>query len=324
MGRREDAHASQLGFEFDPVVPPDEDRAVAGQQQDAGRPDTGHAPVAPTPRTTAFTPGTSAPAPLLPTHQIGTPPAALPPGARWRTVQVGDQRIGFVLQRSRRRSIGFVIGDEGLRVTAPSWVLMGAIDAAVTEKAPWILSKLSLWQERQARLAMSDTRWEDGGRFPYLGRRLVLRLDAQRPTGPSSADPLDGDTLWVALPADADAARVRDSVLVWLQAQAGRVIGERLDDFLARTGLRINRWRLSSATTRWGSCSSAGNIMLSWRLMHFPPSVIDYVIAHELAHLREMNHSPDFWAEVAQLMPGYEQARDVLRKHDPTSLPRFD
>ncbi|QEI09482.1 M48 family metallopeptidase [Pigmentiphaga aceris] len=233
--------------------------------------------------------------------------------------------IGFVLLRSKRRSIGFMIGDEGLRVTAPRWVTLGDIDAAVTEKSAWILSKLQVWRERRDKIALGGTRWEDGGEFPYLGKRLVLRLSMQHGTvldGNPDA-PEDGATLWLGLPADASSIRVRDTVQVWLQGQARRLIGTRLNAFLARTGLKIAKWRLSSASSRWGSCTSTGNIMLSWRLMHFGVDVIDYVIAHELAHLREMNHSPKFWAQVSLLLPGFEPARDVLRQHDPASLPKF-
>ncbi|MFQ6685882.1 M48 family metallopeptidase, partial [Bordetella pertussis] len=99
--------------------------------------------------------------------------------------------------------------------------------------------------------------------------------------------------------------------------------GARLAHFLQLTGLRIRRWRLSSAATRWGSCTSDGNIMLNWRLIHFAPAIIDYVIAHELAHLREMNHSQDFWTEVGHILPGFEDAKNVLRRHDPATLPQF-
>ncbi|MDX3904536.1 MAG: SprT family zinc-dependent metalloprotease [Pigmentiphaga sp.] len=255
------------------------------------------------------------------------PPLELPPGARWREVVAEGQLIRFVLQRSRRRTIGFLVGDDGLRVTAPRWVGLAEIDAAVREKARWILSKLHDWQLRKERLALNETRWEDGGELPYLGRRIVMRLDAQRSTSLASADPdapADGDILWLGLPHDATPARIRDAVQAWLQGRAGILFEARLQAFLARTGLSIARWRLSSAATRWGSCTSEGKILLNWRLIHFPVDIIDYVIAHELAHLREMNHGPGFWAEVGQLLPGFESARETLRRHDPASLPKFD
>jgi predicted metal-dependent hydrolase len=253
-------------------------------------------------------------------------PDPLPEGARWREVETPQQTIGFVLQRSRRRSIGFVIADDGLRITAPNWVTLGQIDEAVREKAKWILAKLREWQERKEKLALTGTRWVDGGELPYLGKRIVLGLAADRRQAFFSGvaqEPQDGDTLWLPLPPSADAARVRDAAQAWLQQRASDRFGARLAYFLERTGLAIRRWRLSSAATRWGSCASDGTIMLNWRLVHFAPDIIDYVIAHELAHLREMNHSQDFWAEVGHILPDFEQAKQALRQHDPAALPQF-
>src|SRR5690606_34792554 len=181
------------------------------------------------------------------------------------------------------------------------------------------------WRERQRRIAAQRTNWVDGGTLPYLGVTIIMRLDGSKDTQFSgiAEAPSENDTLWLSLPADATGDRIRDVVQAWLQQQAHAIIGARLNAFLQRTGLRINRWRLSSARTRWGSCSSRGNIMLNWRLIHFPLPIIDYVIAHELAHLREMNHGPGFWSEVSRLHPDYQQAREVLRQHSPTSLPTY-
>lgn len=258
---------------------------------------------------------------------VPTPcPELLPEGARWREVQTEQQTIGFVLLRSRRRSIGFVITDDGLRVTIPNWVTLGQADAAVREKSPWILAKLRDWHARKEQLAIAHTRWQAGGELPYLGKRIVLALGADQRQAYLSGDadaPEDGATLWLALPAHADAARVRDAAQAWLQQRAGAWFGARLAHFLQISGLKIRRWRLSSAATRWGSCTSDGNIMLNWRLIHFTPAIIDYVIAHELAHLREMNHSQDFWAEVGHILPNFEDAKKALRRHDPSLLPQF-
>ena len=257
--------------------------------------------------------------------RVDTPcPATLPMGARWREVKCEQQTIGYVLQRSKRRSIGFVITDDGLRVTAANWVTLAQIDAAVIEKSKWILSKLRDWHARQDKLALAHMRWQAGGRLPYLGTHIVLALGSDKRASFLDGDadaPVEGDVLRLSLPADADPARVRDAAQSWLQARAKAEFGRRLQFFLARTGLRIKKWRLSGAATRWGSCTSDGSIMLNWRLIHFAPSIIDYVIAHELAHLREMNHSSDFWAEVGNILPDYESARAVLRKHDPATLP---
>lgn len=258
-------------------------------------------------------------------------PKELAPDTKWRLVRHGDQTVGFVLLRSKRRSIGFVIGDEGLRVTAPNWVTLQQIDAAVVEKMPWILSKLKDWQARKEQLAMSHTRWQAGGELPYMGSRIILKIGVPGPHVPpgstyfeGDADaPLAGQALWLPLPNDADSNRMRDMTQAWLQSRAKSWFDHRLKYFLNLTGLKIRQWRLSSAATRWGSCTTDGNIMLNWRLIHFSPIVIDYVIAHELAHLREMNHSQDFWSEVEQLFPDYQEARKMLNRHTPDGVPEI-
>lgn len=290
-------------------------------------------PAGAAPLRSAEPPAPQPPAPRAPAPPASSPsviptprPDPLPPGSRWREVATEQQPIGFVLLRSRRRSIGFVITDDGLRVTAPNWVTLAQIDDAVREKARWILAKLRDWHARKEQLAMAHTRWQAGGELPYLGKRIVLGLasDCRQAflSGDASA-PRDGDTLWLPLPADASSARIRDAAQAWLQQRADAWFGARLAHFLQRTGLQIRRWRLSSAATRWGSCTSDGCIMLNWRLIHFAPAIVDYVIAHELAHLREMNHSQDFWAEVGNILPDFESAKKLLRRHDPATLPQF-
>jgi predicted metal-dependent hydrolase len=125
----------------------------------------------------------------------------------------------------------------------------------------------------------------------------------------------------VGLPQNAEPEQIRDAVQSWLQRQARRVFEERCREFAQRLGVRVTRLALSSAQTRWGSASADGSIRLHWRLIHFAMPVIDYVVAHELAHLREMNHSPAFWDVVRSVMPDYEQARGALKDD---VLPAFD
>ena len=258
-------------------------------------------------------------------------PSTLPEGARWRTVQHAGQMIGFVLIRSRRRSIGFTIGDDGLRVAAPNWVSLGQIDAAVVEKSGWILAKLRDWQARKQKMSMTSNCWQSGGALPYLGCKIIIQLGTPS-TLPSSStawlggdpeSPQHGTLLWLPLPAHADSARIRDMAQAWLQSRAKIWFDQRMKYFLEVSGLTIRRWRLSSASTRWGSCTSDGSIMLNWRLIHFSPTVIDYVIAHELAHLRQMNHSRDFWDEVGSLYPDYLTAKQMLKGHTPDHMPDF-
>jgi hypothetical protein len=127
--------------------------------------------------------------------------------------------------------------------------------------------------------------------------------------------------LRVGLPHDASAEQLREAVQGWLQRQALRVFKERCAYFAPRLGVRVRRLSLSSAATRWGSASADGAIWLHWRLIHFTLPVIDYVVAHELAHLREMNHSRAFWEVVRSVVPDYQRARRTL---DDVPVPVLD
>jgi predicted metal-dependent hydrolase len=235
-----------------------------------------------------------------------------------RRIQLGEHSVGYELRRAQRRSIGFVVGDEGLSVAAPRWVGQGDIDEALQTKARWILRKLVDQGERLNRLAAARVDWRDGAELPYLGEPLRIVLDA-RVDGARFDE--TARLLQIGLSADAAPTQIRDAVQSWLQRQALQRFAERCAHFAQRLGVRVRQIRLSSAQTRWGSATSNGTIRLHWRLMHFAPSTIDYVVAHELAHLREMNHSPAFWDVVRSVMPDFEAARGALQHH---ALPVFD
>lgn len=250
------------------------------------------------------------------------PPLAQPAGFQHpraqRDIVLGEHRVAYELRRARRRSIGFVVGTEGLTVSAPRWVGLGDVEAALREKSTWILRKLHEQRERARRVEAARVEWRDGASVPFLGETLILVLDP-RVTGAvlnAQAQSLPGVPhlmLHLGLPQQAEPAQIRDAVQSWLQRQARRVFEERCAHFAERLGVRMKRLSLSSASTRWGSASVDGTIRLNWRLVHFGLPVIDYVVTHELAHLREMNHGPAFWDVVRSALPNYELARGVLR-----------
>ena len=235
-----------------------------------------------------------------------------------REIRLGEHSVAYELKRTRRRSIGFLVSFEGLSVSAPRWVNLADIESALLEKSGWILRKLGEQQERRRRLQAARVDWRDGTSIPFLGEPVIVLLDP-RATGAVlhfDAQALPGVprlTLHVGLPQTAQPAQIRDAVQSWLQRQARRVFEERCRHFAAQLGVRVTRLSLSSATTRWGSASADGSIRLNWRLVHFAMPTIDYVVAHELAHLQHMDHSPRFWDVVRSVVPDYEQHRSTLK-----------
>ncbi len=280
-----------------------------------------------------------APAPLLVPSDIPAAPAqALPQltpatansaatvvsnglAAGFRRLKLPPHVLDYRLQRSKRRTIGFQVSEDGLRVTAPRWVSVADIEAAITEKQQWIFDKLNEQRERSVRRLKPAMQWRDGATFPYLGAEITLRLDESGNVG-VRFDAVARE-LFISLPAWAGEQQLKDRVLGWLQGQARQLFAERLDFYAARLGVQYQRFALSSAATQWGSCTADGRIRLNWRLMHFALPNIDYVIAHELSHLREMNHGPQFWATVQSVLPEFESARKTLKDHEPESLPAF-
>ena len=127
-------------------------------------------------------------------------------------------------------------------------------------------------------------------------------------------------TLHVALSHHATPEQIRDAVQAWLMRQARRIFTQRLDHFAPTLSVQWRKMSLSSAGTRWGSASANGSIRLNWRLVHFKQTVIDYVVVHELSHLRVMDHSPRFWDTVRSVVPDFALLRGQLKDD---SVPRW-
>jgi predicted metal-dependent hydrolase len=235
--------------------------------------------------------------------------------------------VGYEFRRMRRKTIGFSIAPEGLVVSAPRWVPGADIEAALQEKSRWIVAKLHEQEERARRRATQRIDWREGASVPFLGQPVVVVLDPRVATPvlhPAAEDTLPGmarASLHVGLPQHAAPEQIRDTVQAWLQRQARRVFEERCAHFAPRLKVRVTRLSLSNASTRWGSASADGAIRLHWRLIHFALPTIDYVVVHELAHLRVMDHSPRFWEVVRSVIPDMEDVRDTLSDD---VLPVFD
>jgi predicted metal-dependent hydrolase len=261
------------------------------------------------------------PVPLRSPTPVVTPPPN--DGLPRRQLLVGDYVLEYALRRSTRRSIGFMVDDDGLRVTAPRRVSQADIDNAIRAKQHWILSKLEERRERRAvRLQKPPIEWIDGAQLPYLGGDIRLRLY----TATRNRTDYNPDTreLHMGLVQGATELLLKERVKSWFQQQAKVLFVQRLDLYAARLGVQYSAFALSSAGSRWGSCTVQRVIRLNWKLIHFSLPLIDYVVAHELAHILEMNHSPRFWAEVGRIYPAYDEARELLRKRAQELPPLFD
>ncbi len=246
-----------------------------------------------------------------------------------REVRLGNALVAYEFLRARRRTIGFLIGAEGLVVRAPRWVPLAEVQAAVLEKSRWIVKKLGETRERHSLLESNQIIWQDGAELPFLGQPMRLLLDpAHGFTGVGAVlrdavtppDETPRQCLHLGLAHNASPGQIRDAVQAWLMRQARRIFTERLDHFAPRLQVQWHKLSLSSAGTRWGSARSDGSIRLHWRLVHFRMDVIDYVVAHELSHLRVMDHSPRFWDTVRTVVPDYAQLKGQLKDE---AVPRW-
>lgn len=263
------------------------------------------------------------------------------------------QALGYLLRRRRRRTVGMHITTQGLEVNAPDWVAIGEIERILKNKARWIVRKLHEQAQANQEQRQLHPTWQNGMYLPWRGGLLQLRLTApaqsdglnapisparlrqlinqaqlvsesgekraavQEITTPAEIltdSPLAACQLQLDLPANAQGEMVQQVVGAWVQQQALQIFAQRLEHYAPMLGVRWQTLKLSRARSSWGCATSKGTIRLHWRLPQLAPEVLDYVVVHELAHLREMNHSPRFWRLVEQILPDYRQHQFQLKQ----------
>jgi predicted metal-dependent hydrolase len=223
-----------------------------------------------------------------------------------RRIALNGTHVDYRLVRARRRTIGMEIDLDGLTVRAPRWVGLAEVEAALAERRVWILRTLEAWRSRHREVLPHE--WKTGAPILYLGRQLALNVFRSRK--PSiRADLFD---LTVLHPNAEDEVHVRGFVGHWLREEALRLVLPGIAHFAGRLARTAPPVRISDARSEWGSCNHKGEIRLNWRLAQLPPELADYVIAHEVAHLVELNHSARFWAVVESLLPGHAARRRAL------------
>lgn len=244
-------------------------------------------------------------------------PSAPPTGrdsARERrcTILLDGRELAYSLRESpRARRLRLLIRPEGgLEVVVPRRTTRAHIEEVLREKAGWIDTTLARLT-REAAALPAPAPLAHGQMLPFAGRELRLALLLAAP-GKRSHTRLTGETLALTV-ADGRQETIRAALEAWYRAQAHEVFAARIAHCNAAYGFTFGRVSIKEQKSRWGSCSRAGNLNFNWRLLLAPPPVLDYVVYHELAHLKELNHSPRFWRLVARACPDYETHRAWLR-----------
>lgn len=231
-----------------------------------------------------------------------------PPEAKTRHLLIGGRIVDYRLKSGASR-LSMTIDERGLRIGAPRRLALTEIEAFVQGHGEWVLKKLG---ELAAATRPRHLTIKDGVRLPLLGNDAEVRVL-----------PGANRVRWVADVLVLEARPEADLALLAKRALQKRALTHftgRLAHFSGQLDLAAPQLGLSSAHTRWGSCSKQSGIRVNWRLIHLPPHLGDYVVAHEVAHLLEMNHSPRFWSVVGSLYPEWKAARSELKQRA-TSLP---
>ncbi len=225
-------------------------------------------------------------------------------------VNLGGEDIAYCLKRSAKaRGVRFQVNAEtGLTVVIPGWFSKEELPALLGKHHRWILAKLKRLCQNKNSAARTLS---SGDAIPYLGMALPLLI--VRNPGDRDRCTLEGDKVIVRMGSETG---VVDGVLeAWYRSQAARTIKAKVDELSARFGFVYNRLFIRGQSTRWGSCSRLRNLGFNWKLVLVPEPVLEYVIIHELAHLRELNHGKKFWELVEQYCPRWREHRKWLADH---------
>jgi predicted metal-dependent hydrolase len=220
------------------------------------------------------------------------------------STRVSSTGIGYRLQRVTRSSIGLVITPDGLVIRAPKWTPIYEIDAAITERSEWIEFALEKQRSRLAQLA----EFRDGGHILFRG--VKLKIDVNQGLF-ESLDLTERHCVFTSADGKINRARLDEEIKRIAKEELPGVAREMAD----AAGLPLKKVALSSARTLWGSCTVDGNVRLNFRLVQLPPPLMRHIVAHELAHLVEFNHSKQFWSIVESLDPQSKKHRRAVKNY---------
>lgn len=224
----------------------------------------------------------------------------------------GGTRLPYTIRRSARRkkTVAVTVGPAGeVLLAAPEHFSTSRLDAVALRKAAWIAQRLQHVQAHAPPPAPRE--FVSGESVLYLGRHYRLKVHPGE-VGPAR---LRGGWLYVPAPTGVQqAAFVRAAIVAWFRRHAGERLPERVEAWRARASTAMPRVVIADQRKRWGSCDRNGTVRLNWRIIQAPMRLVDYVVVHELVHLRHRGHGRDYWQAVGRVMPDYERRREELRR----------
>ena len=234
-------------------------------------------------------------------------------------ITLNNQNIPYLVKSSRRsHSVRLEINPEtGLTVVIPNYHNIEKLPELLVARQRWILGKLKDFSKLT--FIPQKKELKNGDSIPYLGYALLI----EKMPGNSKYNivKLEQDRLVISL--SSKKSNINSVLEQWYRMQAIKLLRDKLDQFCQRWNLKYNRLTIRGQRTLWGSCSRKNNLNFNWKLIMAPEPVIDYVIIHEIAHIREMNHTGKFWKLVGELCPDWREHRRWLKNHGPELMARF-
>lgn len=215
--------------------------------------------------------------------------------------------IAEIIRTNRRKSVDIRVEDGAVSVVVPVCTSAEKIDLLLAAKRQWIKEKIALQRELNP---VSTKQYVSGEAFPYLGRNYRLKVEA----GNFAPVKLLNGRLVVTVPNGSEQPHmIRNALVRWYKRQAEQKLTEKVKRFAPMVGVEPAGVGIRTFKSRWGSCTAKGKLEFNWLIMMAPNRMVDYVVIHELCHLIRHDHSPEFWREMARVMPEYLRCREWLK-----------
>jgi predicted metal-dependent hydrolase len=221
----------------------------------------------------------------------------------------GDGFLAEVIRTGRRKTVSVRIQDGKASIVVPRTLSGSRIESLLAKKARWIKEKLLLQSEAKP---VKPREYIRGESFSYLGRNYRLKVESGKPVSVK----LKQGSFWVRVPGGCNnPGKVRNALTRWYRTHAEKKLREKAGRYARVLGVCPTAVGIKAFKSRWGSCDNRGVVQFNWKIIIAPNRVVDYLVVHELCHLKQHNHSPRFWKCVESILPDYRECREWLKQN---------